>query len=387
MVKDSKFRAIVQTDALIIKDPNYFKITYTPKQIIERKETYELYRGLSIFTRYRKANNLLLKGFPGSGKTVTVNFITNEIKAIDTNIDVKIINCSNKTPNDILKVFNDNSAKGSFHNMMNTFLQTMEKDTLIILDEIDRSIKVNDLLYYLSRPTELFQQFSKNISLILISNNLHWEDNLRDDIRSSLQLKTIVFDPYSESELKNILNDRIKNGYKNPEAISKDLIDLIAKRVSDNKGGDCRVAIEAVFYAAQFAEMKKNPQIEKEHVYEALKIAINESDKMLISKLQDNQLLTLFVVSQFQYKSIDEIREHYIHVIKNDKLNIEPISTVMIFHIVNYLNDLCLIKKSIITDMGEDKIPKNRTNIEVKVDKQLILDELVMRGLRLANKQ
>src|SRR3989344_471437 len=383
MGKKSKFEDIVKVDQAIIKNPDYFKTTYTPEEIIERKETYELYRELSIFTKYRKANNILLKGFPGSGKTVTINIIIKHMEKLFQDIQVFSVNCNDKSSSDILKNLLGGNAKGNIHSLMNKFLDSINKDTLLIMDEIDRSNQIESLLYYLSRPTEAKKNFNKNISIILISNNLRWEDSIKkDSIRSSLQLKTLVFNPYSENEIKHIIRERVKQGFHDYKAILDESIDLIAKRVSEEKKGDCRVAIEAVFNAAQIAESKKRNQIHKEDVQEALKKAINNSDKVLISKLKDNQLLTLYVVSTFDFNTIEDIHKNFVETIIKERLDIERITTVMVFHILNYLDDLCLIEKLVTTEM-ESGTPRKGTKIKLNIDRGLILDELIIRGLRL----
>jgi len=383
MVKKSRFKEFVTTEQTIVKDINYFKLSYTPEEIIERKETFELYRELSIFTKYRKPNNIILKGFPGSGKTVTINFIRKELGELFKDIDVIFDNCSNKSTSDILKILINEDIKGNSYRLKQKFLESIKKDTLIILDEIDRSNKIEDLLYFLSRPKEIDKDFDKNISLVLISNNLRWEENLRDSIRSSLQLKQIIFSPYSKNELRKIIKDRIKKGLKDTNAISEESIDLISETVSREKKGDCRVAIETIFYAAQIAESKNKNEISKEYIHEALKNAINQSDKLLINKLKDNQLLTLYVVSYFEYESLDEIHRSFIATIKKDSLKIDTITKVMIFHIINYLDDLCLIHKTIETKI-EEGIPRRRTKIQMSVNSELIIDELAIRGLRLS---
>lgn len=344
----SKFRSFISGDVKIIKNPDYFKITFTPLQIIERKETFEFYREIGIFMKYKKPNNLLLKGFPGSGKTVTVNFVLKEIDEVKDKINALTVNCNDKSSLEILRVLTNERSKSNFDSLMNQFLENITEDTMIVFDEVDRSNKIEKLLYYLSRPTEIKPKFDKNISLVLISNNLHWEENLKDSVRSSLQLKTIIFNPYSETEIKNIIKTRIKNGFIDEKAIDKELIDSIASICVKERRGDCRVAIEAVFYSAQIAESHNRKIIEKEDVRKALKLAINNSDKSLVQKLKDNQLLILYLVSSIKFNTLDEIHKSYLETIKKERLKIEPITKVMVFHIVNYLDDLCLINKKIL---------------------------------------
>lgn len=382
--KKTAFRDFISEEVKIIGNPDFFKTTHTPLQIIDRKETFDFYREVAIFIKYKKPNNLLLKGFPGSGKTVTANFVLREIDEIKDNINTSIVNCNDKSSLDILRILTKQQTKGNFNILMLKFLEEIKKDTLIVFDEIDRSNQVEKLLYYLSRPTELKKDFKKNISVVLISNNLHWEDNLKDSVRSSLQLKTIVFNPYSAQEIKRILKERINLGFVDAKAISSELIDFIADQCVKERSGDCRVAIEAVFYSAQLSESNRRLKIEIDDVRRALKTAINKSDKLLVQKLKDNQLLTLYVVCSTKFNTLEEIHKNYVEVIKNEKINVEKITREMIFHIINYLENLCLISKSISIVMDDKNIPRRNTKIVCNIDDNLVVEELIIRGLRLS---
>jgi len=384
--KKTGFRDFISQETKIIKNPDYFKITYTPSQIIDRKVTFDFYREVAIFIKYKKPNNLVLKGFPGSGKTVTANLVLREIDGIKDKIDNCIVNCNDKSSLDVLRVLTKEYSKGNFNSLMLKFLEGLQKDTLIILDEIDRSNKIEKLLYYLSRPTELKPDFDKNISLVLISNNLHWEDNLKDSVRSSLQLKTIVFNPYSEQEIKKIIKERVKYGFFDSKSISQSLIDFISERCVKERKGDCRVAIESVFYSAQLAESNGRLTIDIDDVRKALKIAINKSDKSLVQKLKDNQLLTLYVICSTKFNTLEDIHKNYTDTIKNEKINVDKITKEMIFHIINYLEDLCLVTKNIAVVM-DNNIPRRNTKIICNIDENLVYDELIIRGLRLTQKE
>lgn len=379
----SSFRKFISSDVQIIKNPDYFKITFTPMQILERKETFEFYREVGIFMKYKKPNNLLMKGFPGSGKTVTVNFVLQQIDEIKDNIDTLQVNCNDKSAVDVLKVLTDERSKSNFDALMKLFLTGLKRDTLIVMDEVDRSNKIGRLLYYLSRPTEMIPSFNKNISVVLISNNIHWEDNLKDSLRSSLQLKTVIFNPYTKASIMKILKTRIKDGFVNDKAISSDLIERVAEACVKERRGDCRVAIEAVFYAAQTAEAQGRRMIQEDDIRKALKIAISKSDKALVQKLKDNQLLVLYLVCSTSSRTLEEMHKGFVEAIRNEKLKIEPVTKVMVFHILNYLDDLCLINKKIEVTM-ENNIPRRSTQITCNVDRTTVLEELVIRGLRLS---
>ena len=252
--KKTQLKRFILTDSSkrIISNPTVFKQTYTPDLIVERKETTDFYREISVFINYRKPSHLIVKGFPGSGKTVTVNFLTDELKKEKQDIEIFTENCSAKSPVDVLQNLTKDFSTKNFQDLKKIFAEKLSKDAIIVLDEIDRSNpRIEDLLYFLSRPKELIPEFNKNINLILISNNLRWEEGLQDKTRSSLQLKPLVFAPYSIPQIINILRARIKKGFIKESSISDELIKKIAEDTERIKKGDCRVAIETLFYSAQ----------------------------------------------------------------------------------------------------------------------------------------
>lgn len=58
----------------------------------------------------------------------------------------------------------------------------------------------------------------------------------------------------------------------------------------------------------------------------------------------------------------------------------------MIFHIINYLDYLCLINKTIPIVM-DNNIPRRNTKITCNIDTNLVIAELIIRGLRLSQKE
>lgn len=383
--KKSQFGKFLVKESTIIGNPEVFKLGWIPDHIIERKETFEFYREASIFLNYRKPNHILLKGLPGSGKTVTADFVLDELKREKPEIQTFKANCNAKSEIEIMQTLMQEFYKSSIRELEKSFVERIGVgDALVILDEVDRSSSIDNLLYFFSRPHESFPTFKGNISVILISNNLKWEDGLQVRVRSSLQLKQITFVPYTFKQIKRIVKARVSMGFLNPKAISDELIDFLAEEVEKTRRGDCRVAIETAFYAAQTAEIDNRKEILKEDIGKALKASIRASDKEKITKLRDHQLLVLYAVMLSQGKTLSAVYEHYVNELRDQNPSFKPHSRIMTFHTINCLDDFGLISKKIEILKDQKGIPHRTIRVRSLVDDDVVLDELRVRDLRLS---
>lgn len=111
--RKSKFDKYFTHENLIFKDPSYFKLDSIPPNFIERKENDEFYRELSVFINYRKSNNLLIKGYPGSGKTLITNVVMDTLKRLKSDIQVFSVNCYGHSSSDILAILTQSKSKKS----------------------------------------------------------------------------------------------------------------------------------------------------------------------------------------------------------------------------------------------------------------------------------
>ena len=90
-------------------------------------------------------------------------------------------------------------------------------------------------------------------------------------------------------------------------------IDAIEERI---KKGDCRVAIETLFYAAQNAEMDGRDEIIEKDITKALKISIEQADREKLTKLKDNQLLILYSMLYEDELTLTDAYKNYVEIIK-----------------------------------------------------------------------
>ncbi len=131
---------------------------------------------------------------------------------------------------------------------------------VLILDEVDQTTKKlsNDFLYNLTRLNSEISQ--SQISIVGISNNLTFLDELDPRVRSSLSEEEIIFPPYNAVQLQEILRKRAKEVFK--EGVIRDE-GVIAKcaAFAAREHGDARRALDLLRVAGELAERDGSKKI------------------------------------------------------------------------------------------------------------------------------
>ena len=387
MAKD--FEDYLRKENTIIKNSKVFDIGYLPDDISKRKDTSTLFKETSVFINYGTPNHILLTGLPGLGKTVTVRYICRKKVLKEKGVDPIYINCRDKTTTQILNELIELSGNGtpvknlSDTEMANMFLRTLVKPVLLVLDEIDRGRKVENLLYRLSRTSEIDSVPHPPISMILVSNNLSWDEAIDASIRSSLQLSRVFFRPYAVNELRDILKERAKLGFFNENVISITELEEIAKKTVEEKRSDCRVALKTLFYVAQKAEEQSKNRVERKHITNSFYIATTDIDRERITRLHNSQLLILYACCENEGESFTKIFEVYGNY--TVELNIQNLSQTMVYYWIGYLSNQGFIKIFTKREKQHNGAPKKTLVINPLVKTRLVMEELSKRMLKLTN--
>ena len=138
-----------------------------------------------------------------------------------------------------------------------------KQTVIIVLDEIDTLFKKigDDFLYNLTRANSELK--NTQLTIIGITNSLSFRDNLDLRVKSSLSEEEILFRPYNAVQIKNILLDRIKQGF------SCDIEENVINKCSAlaaQEHGDARRALDLLRVAGELAERAGELQIREEHV-------------------------------------------------------------------------------------------------------------------------
>jgi cell division control protein 6 len=269
----------ISAEKEIFRDERVLMPDYLPEVMPHReKQIEEIAYGLRGAAAGKKAENMLILGPSGTGKTSTVRYVFKQLQEYSQRVVPMYINCwESSTRHSILN--NIASALGEFiprrgiatdeiTDRIGGVLKREKKTPIIALDEVDRLFASQygeeKVLYDLARAKELF---STDFGVVAITNRDEFLVKLDQRIRSSLVQKQIVFKQYSPPELKDILKSRAKPAFY-PESLTEEVIPLCAARAAKNNG-DARLAINLLWKAGKIAERENAERVSEEHVRKA----------------------------------------------------------------------------------------------------------------------
>lgn len=279
----------------LFKDKQILQSQYSPEDIPHRDKEIEHIAGiLAPSLLGQRTSNLFIYGKTGTGKTLSVKHVTNELlkRVKDSKmLRIEYLNCKLKKVADteyrilaeLIKQLGGNVPATGLptDQVYSRFLEILEgsdeKLLILVLDEVDQAVKKmsDGFLYNLTRlNSEL-----KNLQIILvgISNDLRFLDSLDPRVRSSLSEEELVFPPYNALQLQDILKKRADRAFK-PETVSEGVIAKCAAFAA-REHGDARRALDLLRVAGELAEREACTKILIEHIDKANdKI---ERDKML----------------------------------------------------------------------------------------------------------
>ena len=314
------FEKFLRKDSLFA-DKTVLQATYVPEEIKHRDEQIDQIANiLAPSLRADKPSNLFVYGKTGSGKTLTVSYVTKKLQQMAATQDVKLnvlyLNCKLKHVADTEYRLVAQLAKQLGRTLpptglptdevYSTFYELVEKEAstiVIILDEIDQLVaKAGDgVIYNLTRiNTELKKS---TITLVGISNDLVFADSLDPRVKSSLSEEEVVFSPYNALQIQQILTQRGARAFKQ-NALAEGVIAKCAAYAA-REHGDARRALELLRVSAELAERLDSPRVELGHVDEAEEKI--DRDRMLeIVKTQPKQfqatLYSLFLLEERELK-------------------------------------------------------------------------------------
>lgn len=327
----------------IFKNKSLLQTNHQPEDILHRdNEIKQIASILAPVLRGEKSSNLFLYGKTGTGKTLSIKYIKDELlkrvkKDVDFKLRIEYLNCKLRKISDteyrilaelIKKFGGEVPATGlptqSVYSKFIDIIDSEKQLVVLILDEIDQTVKKisSDFLYNLTRLNSELSQ--TNICIVGISNNLTFLDEIDPRVRSSLSEEEIVFPPYNALQLQEILIKRSEMAFK--ENVIEEGVIAKCAAYAAREHGDARRALDLLRISAELAERDNSEKILVKYIDDANdKI---ERDKILdIIKSEPKQF-------QFVLYSIFELSE------KNKE---EPIFTGDVY---NYYQDVCLKNKS-----------------------------------------
>lgn len=269
----------------IFKNKAILQSNYQPEQISHRDEQIEqLANILAPALRGEKPSNVFIYGKTGTGKTLTAKYTTAQMISVakSRQLPIKVIylNCKLKKLADteyrlvaqLLKEYGKEVPATGLptDEVYDVFYRTLDKEKhnlILILDEIDQLIgKAGDeLLYNLTRSNSELK--NAQITLVGISNDLMFTEQLDPRVKSSLSEEELIFPPYNAEQICSILQQRSSKAF-NENSLEGGLIEKCAGFAA-REHGDARRALELLRVAGEIAERENQEVVKIEHLDKA----------------------------------------------------------------------------------------------------------------------
>lgn len=270
------------TKKFLFDDKQALQANYDPDSIPHRDNQIEQIANiLGSALLYQKPSNLFIYGKTGTGKTLTVRSVANDLSSLakekGINLSVLYVNCKLKNTADteyrliaeLIRSMGSEVPKTGLptqevYRIFTHIIDTKRQLVLLILDEIDQLVEKtgDEILYTLTRMNSELK--NAQVSLIGISNNLVFTDHLDPRVKSSLSEEEIVFPPYNALQLQDILNQRAKVAFK-PGVLEMGVVEKCAAYAA-REHGDARRALELLRVAGELAERSDEEKVAIKHI-------------------------------------------------------------------------------------------------------------------------
>jgi len=322
----SQKQAALDKGADRIRNFEVFDFNYVPEKPLMREEVKPVIDALLRYQQTGIANNVLVLGSRGSGKSVLARYLMN-LMSQQGQAAFAYANCrQHNTSVKILAALLGLRPRGcSLDELWQRFENAHEGRVVFVLDEVDlisEKDRHKDILYLLSRST-------RNYMAILLSNNPKFLNLLDESIKSTLQPEIVHFRNYDATEIDQILLDRARIGLKStpPGTLSE-----VAAMTARNTNSDVRVAIKTLYLWAL------EPQTAiAEHFEKARRDIMFD----VIRDLNDRNLLILRAVLDESDGFAKDVYETYRR--RSAQVHEEPFSYMHFYSNLSYLQSLGLL--------------------------------------------
>lgn len=303
----------------IFQDKSVLQSNYSPDTIPHRdSQIKQIAAILAPTLRLDRPSNLFIYGKTGTGKTLSVQYVCNQLtkRAKESNTELLFfyINCKLKKVADTEYRILAELMRQLGSPVPSTGLPTDEiyqrfvenidrskKLIVIILDEVDQAVKKIEegFLYNLTRLNSELK--NSQLSVIGISNDLVFLDNVDPRVKSSLSEEEIIFPPYDALQIQDILRERAKMAFKDGVFAEGVIEKCSAYAARDH--GDARRALDLLRISGELAEREGSKSVGLIHL-DSAKEKI-EKDKILdiiSTQPKQFQLVLLSIISLVESK-------------------------------------------------------------------------------------
>jgi len=288
---------------------------YIPRSLPFREEQITaLSRKIAPILSGRKPENIFIYGKTGTGKTAVTKRVLSDLNeyAERNSIPVRGFYVNGRLYETGYKIIlkmvkflrpGENLMGFSLASVYDRLLEIIDEDgvrVVVALDEIDMVKKLSDLVYRLTRANDELERGS--ISLIGISNNPKFKENLDARTKSALCEVELVFPPYNAQQLSVILRERVKEAFR--EGVVEEEAVHMAAAVAARHSGDARYALLLLLRAGDLAEEEGAARVTREHVERARKKVEEDVAYEMVSTLPDQLKAVLLALARLEKRGM-----------------------------------------------------------------------------------
>ncbi len=359
------FKSFLERESVFL-DKSVLQINFIPKIILHRDEQInELAKILAPALKLEKPSNIFIYGKTGTGKTVTVNKVLQDLTEVakEQNIPLKYlyVNCKlgrADTEYRLIASFCrelgvDIPGTGlPTDEVYNTFYNIVDREKvllILVLDEVDQLVKKigDDVLYNLTRVNSVLT--NSIISLIGISNNVRLLNEVDARVKSSLGEESVVFPPYDAQQIRDILKDRCKLAFK-PNVLEQGVIEKCAA-IAAQDHGDARRAIDLIRVAGELADREESNKVTLKHLDAAQeKIEKDRVIDIISSQPKQHQCVLYSIISLSKNNEgiySGNVYDFYVKLC--NKIGLRPLTQRRVSDIILEFDTVGLIKSSVIS--------------------------------------
>jgi cell division control protein 6 len=300
----SSFQDILSRSS-IFGDRNVLSPHYIPSTLPHReKEINIVMSAISPALKGEKPRSMFIYGKTGTGKTSCVKYVMERFEEMKSDkarmcyVNCRIYNTRYRVFHKLMKDNIPDYAKTGyglsfFYEKMIDLLDSKAVNMVIVLDEVDMVRDLDDLIYTLTRSNDDLKV--GGISIIGISNKLSFKERLDPRSKSTLYETEIVFPPYTSTQLRSILEQRVKLGFS--EGVVDDSAINLAAAMAAQDNGDARYALKLIMRAGEIVDEEGAGIVSEKYVTAARKSVDEDVSIEAISTLPQHQQIVLYSIA------------------------------------------------------------------------------------------
>lgn len=347
------------TDNPIFKDqtPLNTQITPTKEKFVGREEEQqEIVEKLSYMVEGQTADNFLVTGNTGYGKTACVQLVLNDLDEV-MGPEFKTVYVRDVTSeNDALREISSSLQLGTqaktnrtHYNALKEYIVDNDHKVALVLDEIDKVFNNSNRKDHgnslfknlLEARKDALNTSDGSLVIIGITNEVNVDEKFDPRVRSRFEDNGIQFSSYNANQLAKILRVRAKDAFK-PGVLEDGVIRKCAALVAQ-KDGDARKAIELLKKAAKLAVRTDAEVVTKRHVDKAKKRIERDKTLEAVGNLPKQEKIVLYTLLTMRKQRTTTGELYSKYKTKCNKLNISTVTQRRVQELVQDLDMMGLV--------------------------------------------